>query len=146
MTTETSSLNFFHRMLLRDYAFIEKVQKRQPHHVNLNFAEIAAGGWMFLSAMTLLTAFFWLLDDFIPSSINIARATGLVRFAEIAAVVVAVSMFVSRIARPYRAARPAEVDEFATVEEQRKWWITTLSVVPIVVTWGFLIRLIHREG
>ena len=127
---------FFRRMLLRDYSVIESIQKKQPHHVNLNFAELATGGWLFLASMALVSVACLVFKSTISPELNLVTAPKPVRLAIIFGVVLAVSTFVSRLARPYRDARPVEVDQFKTRSERRKWWFATLSLVPLATIFG----------
>jgi hypothetical protein len=125
-------MKFLERMLLRDYAVIERIQPRQTHGSNLQFAALATSAWVFLVAMTAVSLTCLILREHIPSGLNLLSAPMPVAVLEIFLVMTAVGVYVDRIADRYKSERPETVDKFKARDEVTKWWLTTISIFPIV--------------
>jgi hypothetical protein len=136
-------VNFFERMFLRDYAFIETMHQDRSHHKNCEFAIISMGAWVVLVEFTLVAAACLLLREVIPPQLNIATAPKPILLAECIAIVLSGAWFVETVARPFKSARPANVDDFKVPQEQLKWWLTLLSIIPIVAAMAGVFMIFH---
>ena len=62
------TMDFFTRMFLRDYAFMETLYKNRSHHSNCELAAISVGAWVVALCFTLVAAVCLVLRDVIPPS------------------------------------------------------------------------------
>src|SRR5690349_5435193 len=119
-------MKMLERMLLRDYAFVEKMGKRQSHSLKLNFACLATSCTVFVLGFTVLNLVSVLLRDYIPPTLNPLSSSKPVTLIELGIIMSAVSIWVDRTAKPFSASRPQIVDEFHVRAEMTKWWLITL--------------------
>jgi hypothetical protein len=129
---EPRRIGFTERMVLRDYAFLERLQGRDSHAANWNFAVISTTFWQSLVAFAILNSVSLALRHYLPSSVNPLTASNAVMTVVFVAMVASVGIRVEYIARHFKHARPEIIDRFRTSEEMRKWWLTTLSIIPIL--------------
>lgn len=130
-------------MFLRDYAFIETLHENASHRTNCEFAVISMGGWVVLVEFTLVSAACLLFRDVIPPQLNLVTASKPVMLIECLAIVLSAAWFVESKARPFRATRPDNIDEFKTPPERLKWWLTVLSIVPITAALAGIFMVFH---
>lgn len=132
-------------MLLRDYAFVEKIGKKQSHSVKLNFACLAASGTVFVLGFTALNAVSVLLRDYIPAALNPLSSSKPVALIELGLIMAAASIWVDRTAKPFSTSRPQIVDDFHARAEMTNWWLVTLSILPAMVVNALLLMKFFGE-
>jgi hypothetical protein len=138
-----STMDFFTRMFLRDYAFVETLHKNSSHHTNFEFASLSTSAWVVSVAYALAAVACLLLRDVIPHQLNPATAPKPVIFVECIVVAFGGGWFVDTKARPFRSARPKNIDDFKTPKERFKWWLTALSIVPLVAIFAGALMIFH---
>jgi hypothetical protein len=134
---------FTTRMILRDYAFLETLYKSHNHHRKLQFAVISTTAWIVAFAFALVAGIGLVLRDVIPPQLNIATASKPTMLIECLAIVLGSAYFVESRARPFRLARPASVDDFKTMQDRFKWWLTTFSIFIFVGALAGILMVFH---
>jgi hypothetical protein len=132
-------MSFTERMVLRDYAFLERLQPSERHVTKWNFATLATTVWQFLLAFTILNAICLALRQILPEELNPLTAPAAFTTVVLVSLIAHIGIRVDHVARRFKHERPALVDYFSSAREQRKWWITTTSIVPMCVLNGVLL-------
>jgi hypothetical protein len=136
---DSQKMNFTERMVLRDYAFLERLQRREAHVTNWNFATLATTVWQFILAFTLLNALCVALRDVLPENLNPLTASASFTTVILVSLIAVIGIRVDHVTRRFKHARPAIVDWFSSARERKKWWLTTLSIVPMCVLNGAIL-------
>jgi hypothetical protein len=123
-----SATGYLDRMLLRDYAFLERIQKKSSHSALLTFATISTSSLVSLVMLTAINLAACGIHYYSPQFSIGAKSSRPLLLSIIVIVVAAVELLVGRLASKYSGARPNLVDGFSTSRERTKWWLSVLSI------------------